>query len=144
MFEVAAHGKPMILIPYPHATADHQTANARYIERAGAAVVISDGELTASRLAEAARDLLRDPGRLEAMSNAALAVARPSAATTWLARSSRDPLSRLRISEGVAGNPRPELPVGVPRLVQRAGRDRTRRPEGRRRSRWSCRGDGST
>ena len=42
IFEIAAHGKPAVLIPYPHATADHQTTNARYMERAGAAVVIPD------------------------------------------------------------------------------------------------------
>ena len=42
VFEIAAHGRPMVLIPYPHATADHQTANARFMERAGAAIVIPD------------------------------------------------------------------------------------------------------
>src|SRR5581483_2980264 len=35
IFEIAAHGKPAVLIPYPYATADHQTANARFMERAG-------------------------------------------------------------------------------------------------------------
>ena len=42
VLEVAAAGLPSILVPYPHATADHQTANARYMERAGAAVVVPD------------------------------------------------------------------------------------------------------
>ena len=42
VFELAAAGLPAILVPYPHATADHQTANARFMERAGAAVVIPD------------------------------------------------------------------------------------------------------
>ncbi len=46
IFEIAAHGKPAVLVPYPYATADHQTANARFMERAGAAVVIPDAELT--------------------------------------------------------------------------------------------------
>ncbi|HET9105277.1 MAG TPA: undecaprenyldiphospho-muramoylpentapeptide beta-N-acetylglucosaminyltransferase [Solirubrobacteraceae bacterium] len=81
VFEVAAHGKPMILIPYPHATADHQTANARYMERAGAAVVIPDGELSAARLAEAARELLGRPETLATMAAAAATVARPQAAS---------------------------------------------------------------
>ena len=35
IFEIAAHGRPAILVPYPHATADHQTANARWMERGG-------------------------------------------------------------------------------------------------------------
>ena len=39
IFEIAAHGRPAVLIPYPYATADHQTANARFMERAGAAIV---------------------------------------------------------------------------------------------------------
>ena len=47
IFEIAAAGRPAVLIPYPYATADHQTANARFMERAGAAVVIPDAELTA-------------------------------------------------------------------------------------------------
>ena len=41
---------PAVLIPYPHATGDHQTSNARWMEDAGAAVVIADAELTAARL----------------------------------------------------------------------------------------------
>jgi UDP-N-acetylglucosamine--N-acetylmuramyl-(pentapeptide) pyrophosphoryl-undecaprenol N-acetylglucosamine transferase len=80
VFEVAAQGRPMILIPYPHATADHQTENARYFERAGAAVVIADGELTAARLASEAGRLLADPTTLNAMGRAATELARPDAA----------------------------------------------------------------
>ncbi len=80
VFEIAAHGRPAVLIPYPFATADHQTANARYMERAGAAVVIPDGELTPARLASEVGALLADPARLTAMGRAAEAVARPDAA----------------------------------------------------------------
>ena len=80
VFEVAAHGRPMVLIPYPHATADHQTANARFMERAGAAVVIPDAELTASRLAQEVGHLLADPVRLAAMARASAQLARPDAA----------------------------------------------------------------
>ena len=40
IFEIAAHGRPAILIPYPHAAGDHQTANAEWMRRAGAAVVL--------------------------------------------------------------------------------------------------------
>jgi UDP-N-acetylglucosamine--N-acetylmuramyl-(pentapeptide) pyrophosphoryl-undecaprenol N-acetylglucosamine transferase len=80
IFEIAAHGKPSILVPYPYATADHQTTNAAFMERAGAAVVIPDSELTAPRLAHEVGRLLADPGRLTAMARAAAAVARPHAA----------------------------------------------------------------
>src|SRR4051794_10978842 len=80
IFEVAAHGRPAILIPYPHATADHQTANARWMERGGAAVVIADGELTAPRLRAEVDGLLGDPARLQAMGRASAALARPDAA----------------------------------------------------------------
>ena len=80
VFEVAAHGRPMVLIPYPHATADHQAANARHFERAGAAIVIPDAELTGPRLAQEVGRLLGDRGRLAAMGNASEALARPDAA----------------------------------------------------------------
>jgi UDP-N-acetylglucosamine--N-acetylmuramyl-(pentapeptide) pyrophosphoryl-undecaprenol N-acetylglucosamine transferase len=80
VFEVAAHARPMVLIPYPHATADHQTENARYMERAGAAVVIPDSELTAPRLANEVGRLLSDRGRLTAMARASAELARPQAA----------------------------------------------------------------
>jgi UDP-N-acetylglucosamine--N-acetylmuramyl-(pentapeptide) pyrophosphoryl-undecaprenol N-acetylglucosamine transferase len=80
VFEVAAHGKPAILVPYPHAAADHQTANARWMERGGAAVVVSDGELTAERLGAEAGALLGDRDRLAAMAAASAALARPDAA----------------------------------------------------------------
>ena len=50
IFEIAAHGRPAILVPYPHAAADHQTANARWMADAGAAVVVPDDELTPARL----------------------------------------------------------------------------------------------
>jgi UDP-N-acetylglucosamine--N-acetylmuramyl-(pentapeptide) pyrophosphoryl-undecaprenol N-acetylglucosamine transferase len=80
VFEIAAHGRAMVLIPYPYATADHQTANARFMESAGAAIVIPDAELTASRLAQEVGRLLAERGRLQAMSRASAEVARPNAA----------------------------------------------------------------
>jgi UDP-N-acetylglucosamine--N-acetylmuramyl-(pentapeptide) pyrophosphoryl-undecaprenol N-acetylglucosamine transferase len=81
VLELAAGGLPAILVPYPHATADHQTRNARYMERAGAAVVVPDGELDGPRLAHEVAALLRDPGRVAAMARAARAAARPDAAS---------------------------------------------------------------
>lgn len=80
IFEIAAAGRPAVLIPYPHATADHQTSNARYMQRAGAAVVIPDAELTPARLAQEVGGLLADPSRLRAMARASAALARPRAA----------------------------------------------------------------
>ncbi len=80
IFEIAAHGRPAVLVPYPYATADHQTANAEYMEKAGAAIVIPDAELTAPRLAQEVGRLLADPGRLAAMARASAALAKPHAA----------------------------------------------------------------
>ena len=78
--EVAAAGRPAILVPYPHATADHQSANARWMEAGGAAIVISDAELTPERLRAEATALLADPERLARMAAAASELARPDAA----------------------------------------------------------------
>jgi len=80
LFELAAHGRPAILVPYPHAAAEHQAANARWMAQAGAAVVIPDGELSAARLARETAALLADPQRMRAMAAAARHLARPDAA----------------------------------------------------------------
>lgn len=78
--EVTAHGRPAVLVPYPHAAADHQTANARWMADAGAAVVIVDHELTAAGLREVVGGLLNDPERLRAMAAVSAGLARPQAA----------------------------------------------------------------
>ncbi|MEJ7797298.1 MAG: undecaprenyldiphospho-muramoylpentapeptide beta-N-acetylglucosaminyltransferase [Solirubrobacteraceae bacterium] len=80
IFEIAAAGKPALLVPYPHASADHQTANARWMVQAGAAVVVPDAQLTAARLGEEVAALLSDRPRLSAMAAASAALARPDAA----------------------------------------------------------------
>jgi UDP-N-acetylglucosamine--N-acetylmuramyl-(pentapeptide) pyrophosphoryl-undecaprenol N-acetylglucosamine transferase len=80
VFELAAVGRPAILVPYPHATADHQTGNARWLSEAGAAIIIRDDELNAERLRELVGALLAEPGRLEVMGQAARTAARPDAA----------------------------------------------------------------
>jgi UDP-N-acetylglucosamine--N-acetylmuramyl-(pentapeptide) pyrophosphoryl-undecaprenol N-acetylglucosamine transferase len=80
VLELAAAGLPAILVPYPHATADHQTTNARYMESAGAAIVVPDAELDGPRLAREVGALLDAPERLAAMGAAARATARPNAA----------------------------------------------------------------
>jgi len=80
IFEIAAYGRPAVLIPYPYATADHQSENASFMERAGAAIVILDQELTAPRLAQEVGRLLADRSRLHAMARASAELARPDAA----------------------------------------------------------------
>jgi UDP-N-acetylglucosamine--N-acetylmuramyl-(pentapeptide) pyrophosphoryl-undecaprenol N-acetylglucosamine transferase len=80
IFEVAAHGRPAVLVPYPHATGDHQGANARWMARGGAALVVPDAELTPARLHSEVAALLDDPERLRAMGAASAALARPDAA----------------------------------------------------------------
>jgi UDP-N-acetylglucosamine--N-acetylmuramyl-(pentapeptide) pyrophosphoryl-undecaprenol N-acetylglucosamine transferase len=80
IFEVAQYGLPAVLVPFPHASADHQTTNARWMADAGAAVVLADRELTPERLREQVDALLGDPDRLRAMAAASAALARPDAA----------------------------------------------------------------
>lgn len=80
VFEIAAHGVPAILVPYPQAAGDHQSANARWMSQAGAAVVIPDRELTAPRLARQVAELLADRPALAAMASASKGLARPEAA----------------------------------------------------------------
>ncbi len=80
VFEIAAYGLPAILIPYPQASADHQTANARWMVDAGAAILIPDAELTGARLARELAALLDDRARLAEMAAASRALARPEAA----------------------------------------------------------------
>ena len=78
--ELAAVGLPSILVPLPSAPGDHQTANARALMDAGAAVMVPDHELDADRLAAELEAMLGDPARIEAMGKAALGLARPDAA----------------------------------------------------------------
>jgi UDP-N-acetylglucosamine--N-acetylmuramyl-(pentapeptide) pyrophosphoryl-undecaprenol N-acetylglucosamine transferase len=78
VWELAAAGKPAILVPYPFATADHQTKNARFFERAGGAITVPETEL--GRVADLARSLIGDTQRLKEMGEAMKRVARPEAA----------------------------------------------------------------
>lgn len=80
VFELAAIGRPSVLVPYPHATADHQAKNARWLAEAGAAVVLPDADCTGERLRELVGALLSDRRRLDAMAEAASAVGRPESA----------------------------------------------------------------
>jgi UDP-N-acetylglucosamine--N-acetylmuramyl-(pentapeptide) pyrophosphoryl-undecaprenol N-acetylglucosamine transferase len=80
IFELAQHGIPAVLVPYPHATGDHQAANARWMRDGGAAAVVPDAELTPERVRAETDAILLDPARLAAMSEAACRLARPDAA----------------------------------------------------------------
>jgi len=78
VWELAAAGKPGILIPYPHATGDHQAKNAEHFERAGGAIVVRESEL--DTVPALVRTLLEDPARLERMGESMRRAARPNAA----------------------------------------------------------------
>lgn len=80
VFEIAAYGVPAILVPYPYASADHQSANARWMVDAGAAIVIPDADLTPAGLAREVARLLANPSRLATMASASRRLARPDAA----------------------------------------------------------------
>ena len=78
--ELAVAGVPSILVPLPGAPGDHQTANARVLERAGASIVLPDPECDGATLAPLLDRLLDDPAGLEAMGLAARSMGRPDAA----------------------------------------------------------------
>lgn len=77
--ELAAAGCPAILVPFPFAVDDHQTANAAYLADAGAAVLIAESELTPQRLAEALQPLLSSAERRMDMARRARRQAWPAA-----------------------------------------------------------------
>jgi UDP-N-acetylglucosamine--N-acetylmuramyl-(pentapeptide) pyrophosphoryl-undecaprenol N-acetylglucosamine transferase len=78
--ELAALGLPAILVPLPGARGDEQTANARVLADAGAAVLLPERELTPERLVGELEALLGEPARLRAMGERARALATPDAA----------------------------------------------------------------
>lgn len=77
--EIALLGLPALLVPYPHAVDDHQSANARALERAGAARVIPDAELDGPRLERELETLLADPAARRRMAAASAGLGRPEA-----------------------------------------------------------------
>ena len=78
VWELAAAGTPAILVPYPHATADHQSLNARHFADGGGAIVVDQSDL--DDVPALVEELLADPARLRRMSDAMKALARPDAA----------------------------------------------------------------
>jgi UDP-N-acetylglucosamine--N-acetylmuramyl-(pentapeptide) pyrophosphoryl-undecaprenol N-acetylglucosamine transferase len=77
--EIAAAGKPSIFVPFPKAADDHQRRNAEAMQRAGAAVMLEERDLTPANLADTVARLLSNPADLQAMSVAAKAMAHPRA-----------------------------------------------------------------
>src|SRR3954470_11587161 len=80
IFEVLAAGRPAILVPFPFATADHQSANAEWMRSGGAATVIPDAALTVERLRAEVSAVLTGEAQLEEMAAAARRLAKPDAA----------------------------------------------------------------
>ena len=78
--EIAALAVPSVLVPYPLATGDHQTTNARFLVEAGAAELVSDDKLDESGFSELVLGLVDDEGRREAMRSSARALAQHLAA----------------------------------------------------------------
>jgi UDP-N-acetylglucosamine--N-acetylmuramyl-(pentapeptide) pyrophosphoryl-undecaprenol N-acetylglucosamine transferase len=78
--ELAAAGKPSVLVPFPFAADQHQKRNAEAMARAGAARLVADGEMTGERLFAEVRELASGAGELERMSAAARKLAKPGAA----------------------------------------------------------------
>jgi UDP-N-acetylglucosamine--N-acetylmuramyl-(pentapeptide) pyrophosphoryl-undecaprenol N-acetylglucosamine transferase len=82
VWELAAAGLPALLVPYPHATGDHQHANARQFAAAGGAVIVEDAALHGGTLRTLVSDLRAGAERLEQMRAGMRACARPEAAAT--------------------------------------------------------------
>jgi UDP-N-acetylglucosamine--N-acetylmuramyl-(pentapeptide) pyrophosphoryl-undecaprenol N-acetylglucosamine transferase len=78
--EIAAAGKPSILVPLPTAADQHQLRNAEAFEKAGAARLVLDSEMTGARLVEEITRLAEQPELLEQMGAAARKLARPGSA----------------------------------------------------------------
>jgi UDP-N-acetylglucosamine--N-acetylmuramyl-(pentapeptide) pyrophosphoryl-undecaprenol N-acetylglucosamine transferase len=79
--ELAVIGVPAILVPYPFATDDHQSANAKSVAEKGGAVCIKDSELSPTLLTSTVRDILESADKLSQMSDGMKSLARPDAAT---------------------------------------------------------------
>ena len=75
--ELAIAGRPSILVPYPYAVDDHQTANGRYLVDQGAALMIQQKELNKDSLSRMLQELIADNSQLESMAEAARAVGKP-------------------------------------------------------------------
>ena len=78
--ELTVIGRPAILVPYPHAMDDHQTANAAVLEKAGAAWVVQERDLDVPKLARLLERILSEPDGLRACAQAPRTLGRADAA----------------------------------------------------------------
>ncbi len=101
LWEAAARGVPAIVVPYPYAAA-HQEANARPFVEAGAAVLVSDADLSGRVLTKAVAELIGDPERRQRMGNAARSIVQPDAARR-IADAVRGAASRVRPAASDSG-----------------------------------------
>jgi UDP-N-acetylglucosamine--N-acetylmuramyl-(pentapeptide) pyrophosphoryl-undecaprenol N-acetylglucosamine transferase len=109
--ELTAAGVPAIMVPLPHAAADHQAANARSVAAAGGAVVVRDEDLDGQRLAATAAPLLEDSERLSKMSLAMASMAYPAAAQELAAM----------VLEAAGRGPREAILAAAPAEADREG-----------------------
>jgi UDP-N-acetylglucosamine--N-acetylmuramyl-(pentapeptide) pyrophosphoryl-undecaprenol N-acetylglucosamine transferase len=78
--EVTAFGLPSLMVPYPHATDNHQEKNARYVEASGAGICLVEKETTAETMTEKVISLLNDRNRLAEMGLNSRKLGKPAAA----------------------------------------------------------------
>ncbi len=136
--ELTACGKASILVPFPHATHNHQEANARDLQQAGAAELILDRDLRGAVLAERIAKLIDTPRKLREMSNNALIMARPDAAEK-IAEAILSSAGGTVLNGSAAASARPfespAPPAPVPAPAAATGREGAVRRKRRRRSR---------
>jgi UDP-N-acetylglucosamine--N-acetylmuramyl-(pentapeptide) pyrophosphoryl-undecaprenol N-acetylglucosamine transferase len=87
--EVTAAGKPAVLVPFPRAADDHQKRNAEALERASAAVMLEESNLTRDSLVEVVSKLFSEASRLQEMGDAARKLSHPNAARDIAAMAAR-------------------------------------------------------
>ncbi len=87
--EVTAAGKPAVFVPFPRAADDHQKRNAEALERAAAAVMLEESNLTRDSLVEVVSKLFSEPSRLQEMGDAARKLSHPNAARDIAAMAAR-------------------------------------------------------
>lgn len=84
--EIAALATPSVLVPYPHATADHQTTNARYLVDAGAGVLCADADIDTQAFADELLHLIDDAQARDAMRQAARGLVQDALPSFWQTR----------------------------------------------------------
>ena len=103
--EITALGLPAVLVPYPHATDDHQTKNAAAMVAHGAAELVADSAIDGERFGDTVAGLLRDPARRATMAAASKGLGRPDAADRVAALARQAAEGALR-PDGIAYDPK--------------------------------------